>query len=105
MSWEMLWDTMLSFFVSWFYYPGLRWPQLLIALGLALAFGAAWLAAYRTGFHVGGGMDMKDITKLYRGRCGRGAPWGGDYFFRLHDLPPLVFGFGRASKGLSMVCR
>ncbi|MFC1967585.1 hypothetical protein ACFLV2_03005 [Chloroflexota bacterium] len=44
-----LWDRVINFFVSWFSYPDLQWQQLLIAIGLALAFGAVWFAAYGTG--------------------------------------------------------
>lgn len=39
---------MLDFFKSFFYVPGLSWYHLLIAIGLAFAFGAVWFAAYWT---------------------------------------------------------
>jgi RsiW-degrading membrane proteinase PrsW (M82 family) len=39
-------DYMINFFISGFYYPGISWNQLLIAIGLALVFGAVWFAAY-----------------------------------------------------------
>jgi RsiW-degrading membrane proteinase PrsW (M82 family) len=41
-------ESMLDFFKSFFYYPGLTWYQALIGIGLAFAFGAAWFAAYRS---------------------------------------------------------
>jgi len=40
-------DQMLSFFTSAFYLPGLRWNMALIAIFLALVFGAVWLILYR----------------------------------------------------------
>jgi RsiW-degrading membrane proteinase PrsW (M82 family) len=39
----MLWSQMQAFLKSWFIYPNLRWEPLLVAIGLALAFGAIWL--------------------------------------------------------------
>jgi len=41
-----LWEQMVEFGKSWFYYPGLEWHLMLIAFGLALAFGAVWLLAH-----------------------------------------------------------
>ena len=41
-------EYMLDFFNSWFCAPGLSWNLLLLAIGLAFAFGVAWFAAYRT---------------------------------------------------------
>ena len=73
--------------------------------GEDVAYDFSLLAADRTGLHVGIGMDTKDIAKLYRRPCGRGEPRVGDYFFRLHGLPPSALSFGRVSKGLSIVCR
>lgn len=43
-----MWDYMLSFFESFFVYPGISWSLLLLGIGLAFAFGAAWFAAYWT---------------------------------------------------------
>jgi RsiW-degrading membrane proteinase PrsW (M82 family) len=40
----MLWAPMYSFLESWFIYPGVGWKLILISIGLALAFGAIWLA-------------------------------------------------------------
>ena len=42
-----LWDTMHTFFTGAFHYPGLSWYLALLAIGLGLAFGAAWLLLYR----------------------------------------------------------
>ncbi|MFB0559068.1 MAG: hypothetical protein ACETVS_00830 [Dehalococcoidales bacterium] len=39
-------EYMVDFFVSWFIYPNILWTQLLIGLGLAIVFGAIWLAGY-----------------------------------------------------------
>jgi len=41
-------EYMLDFFQSWFVVPGLTWDLLLLGIGLAFAFGAAWFAAYWT---------------------------------------------------------
>ena len=41
-------EGMIDFFVSWFVYPGILWDQLLLGIGLALAFGAIWFATYWT---------------------------------------------------------
>jgi len=65
----------------------------------------ALLAARGVVVHVSRGMDAQDVAELDRPlarRCGPGAP---GYFFRLHGLPPLRRGFGRASQGLWTVCR
>ncbi len=42
----MLWQQMQSFFKSWFIYPGLETHLILIAIGVALAFGAIWLVCH-----------------------------------------------------------
>jgi len=42
----MLWAQMYNFLKSWFTYPGVEWKLILIAVGLALAFGAIWLALH-----------------------------------------------------------
>ena len=39
-------EQMVGFFVSWFTNPGILWTQLLLGIGLAIAFGAVWLAGY-----------------------------------------------------------
>ena len=39
-------EHILSFFMSWFIYPGLSWNLMLIGIGLAIVFGAVWLACY-----------------------------------------------------------
>ncbi len=41
-------EYMIDFFVSWFYYPNILWIQLLIGIGLAIAFGAIWFIPYWT---------------------------------------------------------
>jgi len=41
-------EYMLDFFKSGFVYPGLLWNQALLAIGLAVAFGAVWFAPYWT---------------------------------------------------------
>ncbi len=41
-------EQMLNFFTSWFYYPGILWNQVLLGIGLAVAFGAVWFAPYWT---------------------------------------------------------
>ena len=41
-------EYMNDFFVSWFYYPNILWIQLLIGIGLAIAFGAIWFIPYWT---------------------------------------------------------
>jgi len=41
-----LWDQMLSFGKSWFSFPGVEWTLILVAIGIALAFGAIWLTAH-----------------------------------------------------------
>jgi RsiW-degrading membrane proteinase PrsW (M82 family) len=40
-------QQMVSFFVSGFVYSGLSWAKILVGIGLAVAFGAIWLAGYR----------------------------------------------------------
>jgi RsiW-degrading membrane proteinase PrsW (M82 family) len=42
----MLWAQMQQFFKSWFIYPGLEGKLILVAIGLALAFGAWWLVCH-----------------------------------------------------------
>ena len=44
----MLWDAMVNFLKSWFIFPGLEWDLMLVAIGLAIAFGAVWLLGYWT---------------------------------------------------------
>jgi RsiW-degrading membrane proteinase PrsW (M82 family) len=39
-------DRMITFFNSAFHFPGLAWYLVLLAIALALAFGAVWLSAY-----------------------------------------------------------
>ncbi len=41
-------ELMVTFFVSWFVYPNLLWVELLIGIGLAIAFGAVWFTPYWT---------------------------------------------------------
>ena len=41
-------ERILSFFISGFVYPGILWHQLLLGIGLAIAFGAIWFAPYWT---------------------------------------------------------
>ncbi|MFH1169527.1 MAG: hypothetical protein V1691_02415 [Chloroflexota bacterium] len=41
-------QRMMDFFTSWFIYPGLSRPSLLVSVGLAVAFGAIWFSAYWT---------------------------------------------------------
>lgn len=43
-----LWQQAVDTFLSAFWYPGLNWTALLLAIGLGLAFGAIWLVAYRS---------------------------------------------------------
>jgi len=40
-------EQMLTFFRSWFVYPGLSWEWLLLGTGLAVVFGAVWLTCFR----------------------------------------------------------
>jgi RsiW-degrading membrane proteinase PrsW (M82 family) len=42
----MLWEQMQQFFKSWFVYPDLGWKLMLVGIGLALVFGAFWLACH-----------------------------------------------------------
>ena len=39
-------EEIITFFVSWFVYPGLPWTLLLIGIGLAIVFGAIWLVCH-----------------------------------------------------------
>jgi len=39
---------MVDFFVSGFVYPGILWNQVLLGIGLAIAFGAVWFTSYWT---------------------------------------------------------
>ena len=39
-------EQIINFFASWFVYPGLSWNLMLIGIGLAIVFGAIWLAGY-----------------------------------------------------------
>jgi len=41
-------DLSVNFFLSGFVYPGILWNQVLLSIGLALAFGAVWFASYWT---------------------------------------------------------
>lgn len=41
-------EQMVRFFVSGFVYPGILWNQVLLGIGLAVAFGAVWFAPYWT---------------------------------------------------------
>ena len=41
-------EGMIDFFVSGFVYPGILWNQVLLGIGLAVAFGAVWFAPYWT---------------------------------------------------------
>jgi RsiW-degrading membrane proteinase PrsW (M82 family) len=41
-------DLAVDFFLSGFVYPGILWNQVLLSIGLALAFGAVWFAPYWT---------------------------------------------------------
>ncbi len=41
-------EQMLGFFTSGFVYPGILWNQVLLAIGLAIGFGAVWFAPYWT---------------------------------------------------------
>jgi RsiW-degrading membrane proteinase PrsW (M82 family) len=41
-------DLSVNFFLSGFIYPGILWTQVLLSIGLALAFGAVWFAPYWT---------------------------------------------------------
>jgi RsiW-degrading membrane proteinase PrsW (M82 family) len=41
-----MWEQMISFLKSFFNYPGLKWELLLVAVGLAMVFGAIWLCAH-----------------------------------------------------------
>jgi hypothetical protein len=42
----MLWEQMYGFLRSFFVYDNTTWQQILVAVGLALAFGAVWLLAH-----------------------------------------------------------
>ena len=39
-------ERMIEFFLSWFIYPGLSWGLMLLGIGLAVVFGAIWLACH-----------------------------------------------------------
>jgi len=41
-------EGMIDFFVSGFVYPNILWNQVLLGIGLAIVFGAVWLAPYWT---------------------------------------------------------
>jgi len=41
-------EQMVGFFISWFVYPGILWSSVLLAIGLAIVFGAIWFAPYWT---------------------------------------------------------
>ncbi len=41
-------EGMINFFVSGFVYPGILWNQVLLGIGLAVAFGAIWFTPYWT---------------------------------------------------------
>ncbi len=41
-----MWQQMIAFLKSWFIFPGLRWEWLLLAIDLAIVFGAVWLLAH-----------------------------------------------------------
>jgi len=41
-------EQMVGFFISWFVYPGILWSSVLLAIGLAVVFGAIWFAPYWT---------------------------------------------------------
>ena len=41
-----MWEQMMAFLKSFFIYPGLNRDMMLIAIGLALAFGAVWLCTH-----------------------------------------------------------
>jgi RsiW-degrading membrane proteinase PrsW (M82 family) len=41
-------ERAVDFFVSWFIYPDILWTSLLVAIGLAIAFGAFWFTPYWT---------------------------------------------------------
>jgi len=41
-----MWEQMMAFLKSFFIYPGLDWYMMLIAIGLAIVFGAIWLCAH-----------------------------------------------------------
>jgi len=41
-------ELMVNFFLSGFVYPGILWHQVLLSIGLALAFGAVWFTPYWT---------------------------------------------------------
>jgi hypothetical protein len=42
-----MWQQMISFFKSWFVFPGVGPEWILIAVGLAIAFGAIWLLVHQ----------------------------------------------------------
>ena len=41
-------DLAVNLFLSGFVYPGILWNQVLLSIGLGLAFGAVWFAPYWT---------------------------------------------------------
>ncbi|MFC1920898.1 PrsW family glutamic-type intramembrane protease [Chloroflexota bacterium] len=43
-----MFDYMIDFLASGFYFRGLQWHQLILGVGLALLFGAIWFAGYWT---------------------------------------------------------
>lgn len=45
---QSIWEQAVDTFLSAFWYPGLDWKAMVLAIGLGLVFGAGWLIAYRT---------------------------------------------------------
>ena len=64
-------EKMIEFIVSWFVYPDLLWTGMLLGIGLAIAFGAIWFTAYRTGsrwcyWPLVGWLHIRYVRQLYQ---------------------------------------
>lgn len=115
-----MWQEMYAFLKSWFVYPGVSWEQMLVSLGLALAFAAFWLLAYwppifkKVWFWpvliVGGLLSVLAVSfiqiplQIYAGRALLNF-WSGstlDNWILLASIPALLIS-GLVQEGAKMV--